>query len=111
MKLRAGKLRHRIQLQRVTQTANPRSNQPEDTWATYATVWAGVEPITAAGGEHINAQQVTAETSHLVQLRHVEGVRAADRVLFGSRELYIERVANEEERDITLELYCTEKVA
>lgn len=107
--MRAGQLKHRVELQRAARVQNERSGQMEDTWETYATVWAKVEPL--SGGEQVYAHQVAADTSHLVRMRFLEGVLAADRVLHGGRPLYITRPINVDERGIALELLCTENIA
>lgn len=80
--------------------------QESETWATVATVWASVEPL--SGRELLAAQQVQGETTHRVRMRYQAGVTTSTRLLFNLRPLNIVSVINKNEAGAFLELLCTE---
>jgi len=104
--MRAGSLRHQIDLQSVTNAANGYGEQTE-TWATYDTVWASIEPVSAK--EIISADQQVGVATHKIRIRY-RVVDVKHRVLFGSRVFEITSVINFHERSIFLDLLCNEAV-
>ncbi len=94
--MRAGRLRHRLEIQTVTETLNT-YGEPTKTWATDATRWGAIEPLT--GRERFQANQVQAETTHTVRMRYY-ALSAKQRIKHGSRYFYIENVINTDERNI-----------
>lgn len=74
-----GKLRHRITIQRKEQTQNPNTGAMTTTWATVATVWAAVEPLSAR--EFIAAQAVQSDVSVRITMRYRTGITSAMRLL------------------------------
>lgn len=74
-----GKLRHRITIQRKEQTQNPNTGAMTTTWATVATVWAAVEPLSAR--EFIAAQAVQSDVSVRITMRYRPGITSAMRLL------------------------------
>lgn len=110
--MRAGKLRRRASLQRkqVTQDA---FGAEIVTWAEFAAVWAGVEPL--QGREFFAAlgQGEQAEVSARVRIRYRGDVRAADRVVVGkgaaARTFDVEAVIADE-RNREEQLMCRELV-
>ena len=70
---------HRITLQRKEQAQNPLTGALTTTWATVATVWAAVEPLSAR--EFIAAQAGQSEVSARVVIRHRDDVDATMRAL------------------------------
>ena len=106
--MRGGQLRHRVTLPSPSGTRDA-VGERSTTWTNVATVWASVEPLSTSE-RHI-AAQAHAFVSHRVTLRYeppVASVDASWRVLFGERVLTIEGVRNLNERNVTLELVCTE---
>lgn len=103
--MKTGTLRHRVELQERTDTQDG-TGQPIPAWATYATVWAAIEPLTAR--ELIAAKQAQSEATTKIRLRYVSGVDHTDRVVFGSRTYAINSVVNPDERNRELHLMCTE---
>lgn len=103
--MRAGELRHSVVIESRTLAADSYGGRTE-TWATFATVWASVEPL--SGSEQWRAQQAQSSVSHKVTIRYLSGVDAKMRVKFGTRYLNIGSVRNVEERNRELELLCTE---
>jgi SPP1 family predicted phage head-tail adaptor len=107
--MRAGRLRHLVTIQ---QNAAPQSatGAAGESWSAFkADVWAAVEPI--KGREYHQAGRVNAETTHLILLRHVDGVTPGMRVAWDGRTFDIQAVINRDERDRELELTCIERLA
>jgi len=104
--MQAGKLRHQVDLQSRTLTADAYGGQIEH-WSTFATdIWASIEPLT--GSEQWRAQQAQSSTTHKVMIRYLAGVTTTMRVKFGMRYLNIGSIINEGEKGDSLELMCTE---
>jgi SPP1 family predicted phage head-tail adaptor len=98
----------RIEIQRKTQTATA-IGEMTDSWAALATVWAHIEPL--AGKELYWAQQIQAEASVRITIRHYDGLTSKDRLKFGTR--YYSIVAppkNIDEKGCYDELLCTEVI-
>ncbi len=103
--IRAGFLRHRIEIQAESQAVDS-AGEPRPGWSTEATVWASVEPL--VGRELIVAQQIKAETSHKVTMRH-RSLNERNRILFKGRVLAITSIINPEERNKLLMVYAQER--
>ena len=107
--MRAGNLRHQITLQ-SPQTTRDSVGEQTLAFTTVATVPAEVSPI--SGREQFLAAQRQASTTHLVTIRYspdVASLNATWRVLFGTRVFSIDAPPrNIDERNIMLELQCTE---
>lgn len=105
--MRAGRLRRRVTIQSRTLTRDDRGGATP-TYATAATVWASVEPVT--GREVWQAQQAQSNVTHVVTIRHYDGLTVRHRLLFRGRTLNIDSISNFEERDRYMELRCVEEV-
>jgi SPP1 family predicted phage head-tail adaptor len=105
--MRAGDLRHRIEIQTIGTTRGA-AGEVVDTWTTEKTVWASVEPL--KGGEMYAAKQINADTTHKIRLWYLHGLTPAKRILFGTRVFNIQQVLNVEERGIEHLLYCQEMI-
>lgn len=79
--MQAGKLRHRITLQRPGQQQDPVTGEIEQGWLDVATVWASIEHLSAR--EFIAAQGVQSEISARITMRHRDGIDATMRALHG----------------------------
>ena len=102
-----GKLRHRLELQSAADSTDS-YGQPTRTWATYATVWGSVEPVTAS--EAPLADQLQGAITHSVTLRFTSDLEVGHRIKFGSRYLNVRGVRNVEERGISLQVDAEENV-
>lgn len=112
--MRAGKLRHRIQIRSETDDTQNKYGEVEDNWATAATVWGSIEPL--IGRELFEAQQVQPRVSTRIRIRYRTHLTASDRlrhVMVDSagaiavvRTYNIEAVLNVEGRNRELELLC-----
>lgn len=105
--MRAGQLRHRVELQRRKEGTDD-FGEPTDEWETYATVWAAVRPL--QGRDRWAAQQVNAEVTHEVEIRHRSDVKAEHRIKHGDRVLRIEAPFDPDERGARLMMPCSEEV-
>lgn len=106
MTIRAGELNRRIALQSVTRTADE-GGGATSAWATFATVWAKVEPLD--GRERYEAQQVESAVNHRVTIRYRADVTARHRVLYGSRALAIRAVLSPDPPRQASVLLCAEE--
>lgn len=91
----AGRLRHRVTVEQVTEAVDS-FNEPDETWTTRATRWGEVLP--QDGREFFSAQQINAEITHLVRMRYLAGVTPKMRLRLGTRIIKILSVINVEER-------------
>jgi SPP1 family predicted phage head-tail adaptor len=105
--MRAGLLRHRIQLQSRTLAANS-LGEPIETWSTYATVSARISPL--SGRERWAAMQHAAETTHRIEIRAKAGIKAEDRIIFETRTFRIDAILDKDERGIEMQLLCKEEI-
>jgi len=79
------------------------------TWATDATVWGSIEPLSAR--ELVQAQQIQSDITHRVTMRYRSDltVTVEQRILFDSTRVFeIISVLNRDERNEQLELLCKE---
>lgn len=106
--MRPGKLRHRVNLQEYSQTRDSYGAVTE-TWATYATIWASIEPLKAR--ERMIAKQAAMTVTNQITIRFHKKVSARDRVQFGSRTYEVNEIINPEERNRELQLLCTEVIS
>ena len=108
--MRPGTLRHRVQLQSVSETPAT-SGEMTQTWSTFATVWANVTPTGMS--ELVRGDKVVAARSMQVTIRYssdVAELSPKDRIRYGDRVLQIESVLNVEERNEELTILCSEVV-
>jgi SPP1 family predicted phage head-tail adaptor len=100
-----GDLNQRITIQSQTRTSDGMGGWTE-TWATLATVWAAVWPVSAR--EILKAGQTSMEITHRIKIRYRAGVDPSYRILFGTRYFSIMSIINVGERGEWLELLCKE---
>ena len=100
-------MRHRIRIESATETQGSDGSLIQ-TWHTFATVWASIEPL--AGKEYFAAGREQASVSHRIRIRYLPGVSHGMRVNWESRLLEIESAINLWERNRELILMCRENV-
>jgi SPP1 family predicted phage head-tail adaptor len=105
--MRAGLLRHPVIVQTPTRT--PTADGYTDSWGTVASVWASVQPATPERLERFVGATVRTPITHLVTMRYRGDLSAKHRLLFGSRQLYVQGWQNVDERNIELVIACEEK--
>ena len=103
--IRAGLLRHQLELQRKTRSRNASGGWTK-TSTTIATVWGSMEPV--SGNELVEAKKQGWDVTHKARIRHYEGLTPEWRIVFDSRDFEIVSVLNIEERGIVDEIMCKE---
>ena len=103
--MRAGRLRHRLVLQSKTETRNA-YGEAVITWATQATVWGSIEPL--SGKEYLAQAQVQSEQLVRIIIRYRSGITTAYRVKNNTQTYDIEAVLNDQMHDRMLTLMCRE---
>ncbi|OJX04580.1 MAG: head-tail adaptor protein [Burkholderiales bacterium 70-64] len=86
----AGRLRHRVTIQRRIETRDPITGATSYGWADVATLWGAVEPLSAR--EFIAAQAAHSQVSARITIRFRDDITAAMRVLHGATAYDIEGV-------------------
>jgi SPP1 family predicted phage head-tail adaptor len=76
--MRAGRMRHRVIVQKPTETRSPKGS-PVTTWSAFATLWASMNQY--AGNEPTQLAAQKAERSVLFEARYVKGLHAKQRLL------------------------------
>lgn len=105
--MNAGDFRHAIDVeQKAGSTPDGMGNTFQAWSALYSGIMAEVRPLTSR--EQWSADKAQAVTTHKVRFRYVSGITTAMRVKFGSRVLTINGIVNPDERNIELQLDCTE---
>lgn len=97
----AGQRRHRVSLQAAT-TSTDALGGTIQTWATYATAWAAVEPQPFVTGSQ-NAEVIT-----LITVPYHASVVAEQRVVHGATTYKVLAVIDPELRHQRLILHCAE---
>ncbi len=105
--MRAGELRHKIEIQTATNTVDNFMGVT-DTWATTYTVWAAIYPL--RGSELMSAMQLEGAVTFRIRIRYRSDITPANRIKFGDRFFDIQHVLNIDERNIYLDMMCEEIV-
>ena len=79
--MRAGKLRHRVSLQRPEQAQDAGTGAVTTTWREVARVWASIESLSVR--EFIAAQSGVSEVTARITIRHQPGIHAGMRIVHG----------------------------
>lgn len=79
MSLKAGRLRHRIEIQEPVSVQDETTGRPTITWVTFARPWAEVKPISAR--ELIAAGAQHSEVRSKILIRYRPGLSAKMRIL------------------------------
>ena len=103
--MQPGQLRERVDIQRAAETRNA-LGEVTQAWSTYASRYAAV--MTLRSREALNAQQQGLTVTHKVKLRHVDGLKSSDRIVWRNRTLEIVSVLEFEQFTVH-ELLCEEQ--
>lgn len=105
--MQAGKLRHRVTIQRFTDDVNDAGESFQE-WVDWKTRWANVEPQNSR--EYFQGDQVQSQTTHRVTIRQLDMVHPKYRLVFKGRYLNVESVIVPDERSKTeTVLLCREE--
>lgn len=102
-------LTNRVTIQQATETRATDGGVLQ-TWGTWRTCYASVEPLTGREWYQAESRQATITTRIWVPWIDANGVTAKMRVLWGTRIFKIESVINPRERNEWIELMCIEEV-
>lgn len=106
--MRAGQLRHRIQVERPVNVAQTDGSRVV-TWERIASVWARVSPL--SGRELVAAQQINAEVSVSITIRAPSVSLQPDyRIVFDGRFYDVVSVLDQDERGIEKMVMCKQGV-
>lgn len=87
MSVEAGRLRHRIRIERKTHYTdsngdvyqNPETGEVPERWVEIKTVWAAIEPISAR--EFIQSSAIQSQITARITIRYMDGLDAAMRLV------------------------------
>jgi hypothetical protein len=102
--INAGNLRERVTVQQATESRNG-IGETVLSWATFATVWASVEGVSAR--EALTAGQNEVSITHKVQMRYLTGLTQRMRLQWRGRTLEIVSLLEHDNRS-RHELICQE---
>lgn len=105
MAIRAGKLRHKITIQKRSATTDEYGGE-SDVWTDFLTVRASVEPL--QGREFYASQQMQAETTIRFRIRYAAGITPQMRVSYGGRFFNISSIINPDEANHELHIMAVE---
>lgn len=78
MSLEAGRLRHRVSIERIERTQDPTTGAISETWTEIAKVWAAVEPLSAR--EFVQSAAGQSEVTARITIR-TRDILATDRII------------------------------
>jgi SPP1 family predicted phage head-tail adaptor len=81
--MKAGKLKHKIVIQRDVGTTLNADGGHVPSWTTFLTTWAAVEPLTSR--EVVQGGQQIADATHRITLRYRTGIHSAMRATWQGR--------------------------
>ncbi len=109
MAMRAGQLRHRVEVQVLSGSTQADSRgHSQKAFATQATVRADVQFLT--GTEGLLIKQIMAEATHRVHIRYSPFISVKARLKFNGRFLNIESVERVDEKLREMWLICAEEL-
>lgn len=103
--MHSGALRHKIIIQQPAGVRDS-NGQMVETWTTFATVWASVEPL--QGREFFAADQINSEITTRIRLRYLSGITQDMRISFDSRIYDIRSIIQVREIHHEMQLMCKE---
>lgn len=104
--MESGRLRHRVVIEQVS-LAGDAMGQPTETWTTYATVWADVQPL--RGRQFFEAQKSASEVTAKIITRYRSGISPKWRIKHGSTYYSIVEIINPGMKDKVLEFMVKEQ--
>jgi len=105
--MKVGRLRDRLTIQTYTDAFND-YGETTKTWATFATVYAEIRPVT--GREYLQSDKLQGEISHIITIRWLDGVLPKMRATDGTRTFEIVAPLPDRTNAKMMRLMCNEKV-
>ena len=99
-----GGLSHLIRIEYKSGTTRTAIGEEQVTWATFASVWAWLEPL--RGLEAISLRMQGSEVTTRVRIRYIPGVKPSMRVVHGDDVFQILEVYSPLEKRRELEMLC-----
>ena len=97
--LEAGKLRHRVDIERQSYAQDEQTGEMVTTWVSYAqSIPASIEPLSAR--EFIQAAATQSQVTARIVIRYLPGVTAAMRVIHNGRQYNIHGVLSDKSSGI-----------
>lgn len=105
--LKAGDLRHKITIERETETPDGMGGSSL-AWVSITAhpIKAMIKPL--SGGESLHAMRLEAKVSHRIIIRYRTDIKTSDRINYNGRLMQIRAKIDLEERHKWLELICEE---
>lgn len=100
-----GGLSHLIRIEYKSDATRTGIGEPVVTWATFASIWASVEPL--RGNEAIALRMQGAEISTRIRARYIPGVKSSMRVVHGDDIYNIVEAYSPREAKRELEMLCS----
>ncbi|MBI6132322.1 phage head closure protein [Serratia marcescens] len=105
--MQAGKLRHRITLQKPEKVQNPDNGEMEDAWLDLTTIWAEVVPLSSR--EFVAAQAMQNAVTTRITIRYRQDIQPKYRILFRGKIFNIEGILSDPKSGLEyLTLPCSE---
>ena len=89
--MRAGKLKTKILIERITETAN-QFGEPIKSWTTFVTAWAEIRPL--IGREFFASKQIDSEITAEIRIRYIAGITTKMRVNNSGQLFNVKSVIN-----------------
>jgi SPP1 family predicted phage head-tail adaptor len=106
--LRRGDLRHEITIKTVTAAADGMGGVTETAADHLTGIPAAIWPVSA--NEQMKADNEKMKITHRIRIDYQSGILPEMTILFGTRTFEIKGVINLEEKNVYLDLLCTEAV-
>lgn len=105
-RIEAGQLRHRIRIEKPTDTQGETFGEARiDSWTIVGEFWAGYEQLN--GREQLNNDKLGASQTGIWTMRHIDGITERMRLKHGCDVFNIDSINNVNRRNKKLELTCT----
>jgi len=104
--MESGRLRHRVIIEQVARSADALGEGAE-TWTTYATLWANIEPL--RGREFFAAQAANSEVTARITMRYRAGISPKWRIKHGTAVYRIIEILNIGMRNRELQFMVSEQ--
>jgi SPP1 family predicted phage head-tail adaptor len=105
--MEAGKLNKRITIQQQSTTQDS-YGEAVNTWTTFATVWAAINPI--IGKEFFASDIVNSKVTTKIRIRYLSGLLPKMRAVYGSKNYDIKAIMNIAEKNAQMLLMCEEVI-
>jgi len=106
--MRAGRLRHRLDLQSPTHANTV--GTITTTWGTVATIWGSIEPLRVYSKEFYGSALYNADMTGTIIIRYTADIKPDYRILFETRTFEIISIINIDEKDKEMQLMVKEEV-